>query len=200
MATNYQKAKEKAAWLIEKYALTLPFSVFELGELLRIGSKELSPENLFEVVSTHSPEELEHLSPDDILGFYDASNNTVYINEKQPFNRKRFTMAHEIGHQQLHRSSDKNHFRKSFAKRDLVQPDSENEVEANYFAGYLLAPDEFIEKVLPYTKLMMGGDFMIRELGRLLGLSRESTRIRLKTFKQENPEIWEEYDLSRRLF
>jgi Zn-dependent peptidase ImmA (M78 family) len=200
MAVKYQKAKEQAAWLVEKYALTMPFSVFDLAELLRIGALELSPADLYETVKQLSPDELNGVRPEDILGYFSANDNTVYLNADQSVHRMRFTMAHEIGHQQLHKNSGKNHFRKSFSRQDMFSPQSELETEANYFAGYLLVPDEYIEKTLPYTKLMHGGEFMINELNKFFGISKEATRIRLKTFKEENPEIWEEYDLSKKLF
>jgi IrrE N-terminal-like domain len=200
MQSKYQKAKEKAAWLVEKYALPKVFSVFELAELMGIDAKQLPPQELWNIANSAEPEEVNDYEPNDILGYYDYKNNTVYVSNDQSLYRKRFTMAHEIGHQQLHRNQGKGQFRKIFTRKDAIDPTNALEVEANYFAGYLLVPDQLIIDTLPYTKIMLAGERMVSELSNLFGISKEATRIRLKTFKQENPDYWQEYDLSNRLF
>jgi Zn-dependent peptidase ImmA (M78 family) len=200
MQSKFQKAKEKAAWLIEKYALPKVFSVFELAELLGINALQLPASELNEVVGKLQTSELDQTRSEEILGYYDFENNTVYINNDQSLYRKRFTMAHEIGHHQMHKDHGKSQFRKIFTSKDAVDPSNPLEVEANYFAGYLLVPDQLVIDTLPYTKVMLGGEQMISELSKLFGISREATRIRLRTFKQENPDYWDEYSLSQRLF
>ena len=63
----------------------------------------------------------------------------IYLNKNHSMNRKRFTIAHEIGHLKL------NHL------EDIVYRDSttslgtnENEVKANAFAAELLMPEELV--------------------------------------------------------
>lgn len=198
--SKYTEVKNKVESLIKDYALTMPTSIFDFAKLLGIKIIQLVPEEIHKIVQSKDPLSIESNDPDDILGYFDKEENTFYINKDQHITRKRFTVAHEIGHHQLHSLEKGNHFRRVFLRTDLVNLDESKEAEANYFAGYLLIPDEQIIKKLPYTKLMMGGDYMVKELAKLFAVSPEAMRIRLKTFKQENPEMWEEYNLSQKLF
>lgn len=65
----------------------------------------------------------------------------IHYNEKQNWHRKRFTIAHEIGHLLLNTSCNKSLLSFDFAKDPI-------EVEANQFAAELLIPLESIKKDL----------------------------------------------------
>lgn len=65
----------------------------------------------------------------------------IHFNEKQNWHRKRFTIAHEIGHLLLNTSCNKSISSFDFAKDPI-------EVEANQFAAELLIPLESIKKDL----------------------------------------------------
>ena len=70
----------------------------------------------------------------------DAEYVTIGFNSNHPWCRRRFTIAHEIGHLLLEHTCNKN------------QDDgSHNETEANIFASELLVPTSFIKK--DYTKM-----------------------------------------------
>lgn len=60
-----------------------------------------------------------------------SRNNTpiMWINDKMPNDRKRFTLAHELGHIVMHLRSD-----------DIDKPEEEKEREANMFAAEFLLP------------------------------------------------------------
>lgn len=63
----------------------------------------------------------------------DSEYATIGFNSSHPWCRRRFTIAHEIGHFLL--------------GHDCVKDDSaHNETEANIFAGELLVPTAFIKK------------------------------------------------------
>ena len=72
----------------------------------------------------------------------------IYVSRDDLATRQRFTVAHELGHFQLHRDDDK--FKKgivetvSFMHRDGTQ--SKEELQANEFAGCLLMPTEEVQK------------------------------------------------------
>lgn len=202
MITKYSEAKHKAETLIEQFALTTPVQIFQLADMLGIKWKTYTTDELSSFI-TKKEHEFAKSTPDyqwdDILGYFDKTENVMLINtSNQPITRKRFTMAHEIGHHQLHHEG--NHFRNVFFRQDIVQPRSDIEAEANYFAGYLLMPDKEIEKKLPYTDLMLGGEVTINEFAKMFAVSPDAMRIRLRTYKQEHPAIWEQYKMEDKLF
>ena len=71
-----------------------------------------------------------------VSGFFDAEKNAILVNSEQSGDRRGFTVAHELGHKILHRSS--------YVSQDW------REQEANFFATNLLLPkfmmDEYKEK------------------------------------------------------
>ena len=74
----------------------------------------------------------------DVLGAIDYNQATIWVNQSQPVNRKRFTIAHEIGHAVLHPQEDIVDYRV-----DIEGPKDRKEVQANKFAAELLMPEEF---------------------------------------------------------
>lgn len=64
----------------------------------------------------------------------DAEYATIGFNANHPWCRRRFTIAHEIGHLLLEHGCNKN-----------IEDGSLNETEANQFAGELLVPTSFIK-------------------------------------------------------
>jgi Zn-dependent peptidase ImmA (M78 family) len=69
-----------------------------------------------------------------------AGEKMVYVAKRMPLNRKRFTLAHEIGHISL------GHYGFRFCHRSVG--DARIEREANQFAGHLLLPREtFTQRV-----------------------------------------------------
>lgn len=78
---------------------------------------------------------------------------TIYVKHDDPPNRKRFTIAHELGHYFLHLKYKKED--ETFVDKDInffrgkATESSENrnkEVEANRFAAELLMPADFIKR------------------------------------------------------
>lgn len=201
MVTQYQQVKQKADELFETYALTVPVRVFELADLLGIGWKSCSTSEITKIVSNLNLKEKTTDIARDILAFFDSKNKLLYLHDlNHPITRKRFTMAHEIGHHVLHSDSSDNHFRKVFWRQDIVSPVDKTEAEANYFAAYLLMPDKEINNLLPYSQIMIDGDEIVEKFAKIFAVSPEAMRIRLKTFKQENEEKWRQYDLDKTVF
>lgn len=85
---------------------------------------------------------------------------TIGFNENHPWCRRRFTIAHEIGHMLFNHVCDKNGIK------------SDNEKEADTFAGELLIPTAFIKK--DFSKLPD-----IPELSKLYRVSGEAMAIKL---------------------
>ncbi len=90
---------------------------------------------------------------DDISGFLlrnPDGSAVIGINALHHPNRQRFTIAHEIGHFELHKH-DQVHVDRSIIKlRNSASSKGEDpeEIEANGFAAELLMPEEFLRKDL----------------------------------------------------
>jgi Zn-dependent peptidase ImmA (M78 family) len=126
--------------------------------------KELLQDNLI----TEAPVNLEKIAKklgiviiskpaeDDLCGFlyrdYENNQTVIGVNKSHHPNRRRFTIAHEIGHFILHNhegfhfdSENKNYLLK-LRKKNSNELNENEEKEANRFAAELLMPKEFIEK------------------------------------------------------
>nr|WP_315394811.1 ImmA/IrrE family metallo-endopeptidase [uncultured Sphingobacterium sp.] len=86
---------------------------------------------------------------DEISGVLVLNDNqsTIGINQSHSDVRKRFTMAHELGHFVLHKDKgnmfmDKVLFRKS--SQEYSSQDVQLEKEANYFAANILMPEKAV--------------------------------------------------------
>jgi len=129
--------------LISAYKLAPPIDVERLA-------KELGIEVVYEPTD------------EGLSGFLlrDSKNDTAVIgvNKNHPVTRRRFTIAHELGHFILHNyegfhfDDDKQSFQirerepVTLKKRDAVSSQGSDfeEREANYFAAELLMPDSFV--------------------------------------------------------
>lgn len=108
----------------------------------------------------------------------DNNSNFIGVNEGEVEERKRFTIAHEIGHFVLH-SEDPLHYDKENLESPTVvmyrgnTPNNYNEVEANAFAAELLMPEELVDRCLQL------GINSITELSKIFKVSDDAIRYRL---------------------
>ena len=88
--------------------------------------------------------------PDDISGILNIEQNKkpiIIINSEHHKNRKRFSIAHEIGHYILHKNNGIHIDKKSFLRDNKSsQALYSIEIEANKFAAELLMPIELLKK------------------------------------------------------
>ncbi len=200
------KAKILAEKIIRDYSLYSPVDVFRLGEKMGFNWDVLSFEKLKEVVDTEGgvsdKEKIKGLNTNELLGFYMKAKDTFYLNgdvveqnKTVGVERLKFTLAHEIGHFVLHNDLSKNHFR-IVTRKDLNSKEPE-EVEANYFAAYLLIPDKEIERRLFYARDLDYENDFIPFLAKIFAVSKEAFKNRLETFKKENPYLWKEYRMDK---
>lgn len=109
---------------------------------------------------------------------------TIGVNQNHSETRKRFTIAHEIGHFILH-GDETLHVDKVFAIKLRNQVSSEavdlGEIEANAFAAELLMPTSMVHQriqelpeVLDYEK-----DAVINNMAKVFNVSQQAMTIRL---------------------
>lgn len=131
--SRYQELKSIAADVIEDYSLAYPIDPFELAD--RLGAE-------IYVSKYGLPYAATELSTDD--GFTEVTKSRfsysfkVVINGSKPRLRQRFTAAHECSHILL-----------DHLIGGLPLSGDAMEQEANFFAGYLLAPDVLIHHWTP---------------------------------------------------
>lgn len=130
---RYEELKASIADLIEDYGLTYPLRPLELADAL--GAQVVWYQFGLPLIATA-------LRTDD--GFTEPVKTSyghafrMHVNGQQPAIRQRFTVAHECGHIWLDHLVGR-----AARSRDVM------EVEANFFAGYLLAPDALIQQWVP---------------------------------------------------
>ncbi len=105
----------------------------------------------------------------------------IGVNASHPGTRRRFTIAHELGHLRLHSEADY-HFDKKITQRIRYRNDvsstatNAEEIEANQFAAELLMPEEFLARDIEGLSL---DDADIEALAREYEVSVQAMTIRL---------------------
>lgn len=130
---------------------------------------------------------------DDVSGFLAINKGkaTIAVNKNHHINRRRFTIAHELGHFYLHAKSpkelflDEKYHRNSISKAgvDII------EIEANRFAAELLMPLNFLKDAIKEVKERdiffsiedddLMGNYMIDRLSEKFKVSSQAMQIRL---------------------
>lgn len=120
------------------------------------------------------------------LLYREGSQVIIGVNSDHHINRKRFTIAHEIGHHQLH-SHNPLYVDKGFAVRLRDQKSSEavdfEEIEANTFAAELLMPVWMLNKDAELQKATIDQERDIKALAERYGVSEQAMTFRLINLK-----------------
>lgn len=115
------------------------------------------------------------------FGKYDF-NRIISVNRRDSVARRRFTVAHELGHYYLHRDQ-KNQL---YAHRDAGQS-GQIETEANIFASNLLMPEKMVKQAIDYLDYDEGGSLpdtlKILTVAHEFNVSRDAATVRLKQLK-----------------
>ena len=128
----------------------------------------------------------EKMLEDEYSGFLAVKEKTIVVNARHAPVRRRFTVAHEIGHYQLHRREDANRpvfidRTVYFRKEGTEGTDYKMEMEANAYAAGLLMPEVLLDEYLgkhPHLDLSRNDD--IKTLADEFGVSRPAMEYRLK--------------------
>lgn len=113
--------------------------------------------------------------PEEISGvfFKKDGKQVLGVNQDEHENRRRFTIAHEIGHYLLHPASLLHYDRPEvvhFRSKNVLGPE---EREANFFAAELLMPEELLRKCID------NGITSVSELASQFKVSKEAMSYRL---------------------
>ena len=127
---------------------------------------------------------------DDLSGFLlrdERHHRTIIgVNRRHHPNRRRFTIAHEIGHYLLHRGEELhvdrvvNGYQIKLRDSHSSEGTEVDEMEANLFAAELLMPIQFIDADLAkYAPLCLSDDDKIKMLSLRYGVSTQALTLRL---------------------
>jgi Zn-dependent peptidase ImmA (M78 family) len=104
----------------------------------------------------------------------------IAVNQTHHEHRRRFTIAHELGHYFLHRDHssvfvDAVYYRDESSSEGTKQ----QEIAANAFAAELLMPEEVLRARFSYQPVADADDKLIRAAARQFGVSAQALTIRL---------------------
>lgn len=128
---------------------------------------------------------------DDCSGVLVRQGETAVIgvNRLHHRNRKRFTIAHEIGHFVLHESGtyiDKGTF-VNFRDAESGTGTRSEEIEANRFAAALLMPEKWVKRAFAETQFDPADDETLRTLAERFSVSSTAMSVRLATLRLIDP-------------
>lgn len=112
------------------------------------------------------------------------NKGTIGFNPKESKVRQRFTIAHELGHYELHKNDatdlfvDKD-FKMLFRDQKSSQGTSRSEQEANAFAAALLMPEKILLTEIKNHHFHLTDDGSIKELANLFHVSVSAMTLRM---------------------
>lgn len=142
------------------------------------------PINLDELVKREGINLISYPFEDDISGVLviEGDNATIGINKKSSNVRKRFTLAHELGHYKLHTQKSKMFMDNVFFRKKsegYTSKDEKIEKEANYFAANILMPENLVRKEIIELDCDLHDDTTIASLASKFEVSSSAMTFRL---------------------
>ena len=122
----------------------------------------------------------------DISGilYREKERRVIVVNQHHSAARKRFTIAHEIGHLALHRGEDvhvDSGFRVNLRDPKSATAENVEEIEANAFAANLLMPASWLRGELTDHSIDLNDDSEIATLATKYAVSAQAMMLRLTT-------------------
>lgn len=156
-------------------------------EICEINNISEYPVKIVDLCKNYGFSVFEEYLPDDVSGFIVVqeedfnkyeSGKVIVANLSELAARRRFTIAHELGHYILHKKKDE----KLYAHRDTGES-GRIESEANIFASNILMPEELVRNALELSEnpLVASFDlFKIYYIAEQFAVSRSAAQVRLK--------------------
>lgn len=107
-------------------------------ESLPIGVVDVACKNQIRIIKNSLAKELQ--SGEVGVSIFDGKQWYIVYDDTQSLGRKRFTIAHELGHYFLHREMLLQSLKEGYITRTVERKTSPIEIEANIFASRILAP------------------------------------------------------------
>ena len=152
---------------------------------LLVGQNE-APVQLDQILGRLGVELREMEIAEDISGILirDGKRKFIVVNESHSPARKRFTIAHEIGHLVLHATQDvhvDHTLRINLRDSQAATGENVEEVEANAFAANLLMPMDWLREAMDSDWIDLNDDSEVARLAGQFEVSPQAMLIRLTT-------------------
>lgn len=138
--------------------------------VLRSTWDRVLPVNPIEIANKLGLEVYTSTAIGNLSGYYDDDLKKITVNENESRQRRRFSIAHEIGHAVLQHGSSPRDPSVDYSKLHY----SLKEQQANAFAAELVMPQEAVQYMVEHTKKTF------EEICETFDVSREAMRIRLQ--------------------
>lgn len=127
----------------------------------------------------------------DVSGVLVISNGTGFIgyNPSESPVRQRFTIAHELGHYELHNNENESalfvdkQFKVEFRNQNSSTGEMVYEREANAFAASILMPERILVKEIKNHHFELSDDDNLQELAKLFNVSVSAMTFRLMNLR-----------------
>lgn len=162
MLIGIKEAERKARAIHESRGYIIPLNVTALAEEFGIA---VQPRELADNISGMLAVRGEHA--------------VMHINKNHHGNRKRFTVAHEIGHFVLHRSQSEVFVDAFYRNDDSSKGINPEEIQANAFAAELLMPEKVLREKLSVQPLDVFDEEALTQLAEEFEVSPQALAIRL---------------------
>jgi len=162
MKIDAQGAAQK---LLKRFGATVPVDVYTMAQELGVAVVEESLD-------------------DSVSGFLVVKNDKgiIAVNKNHHTNRRRFSIAHELGHFVLHRKQAKlfvtNVYYRNGSSEKGVDP---KEIQANAFAAALLMPENTLRELVGETAIDLSDEERVKSLAAKFEVSLQAMSVRLSS-------------------
>ena len=114
---------------------------------------------------------------------------TIGVNARHAPTRRRFTVAHELGHFLLHEGQEVRYdhdFRVSLRSEASSEGTNLEEIEANFFAASVLMPDKMLTADPRTAFVHLDDDRAVETLAKSYKVSRQAMSLRISRLLQRN--------------
>lgn len=115
---------------------------------------------------------------EDVSGAFVKEDGEIFVNKKDPIFRKKFTIAHELGHYFLHSDFTAEIVYRKNGEVDITEEERIIEQEANWFAASLLMPREAVKAAWRYFPDVL-------KIAEIFDISTVAATWRIKYLKEE---------------
>lgn len=159
----------------------------KINAILRSLPDQTLPIKIEEIAKSRGLAVVPYELGEDVSGLLAIQNGvgTIGYNQAEPKVRKRFTIAHELGHYELHRDKSDLFVDKEFIYRSVNSGNTainlQMEQEANVFASGILMPTELLRREVEGKNMDLTSDENIKQLAKLFEVSTTAMSIRISS-------------------
>lgn len=159
----------------------------KVSSILRDHDTISLPIDIYEIAKRRGIEVLAYPLGDDVSGLLSIENGkgTIGYKDSETPVRQRFTIAHELGHYELHRDKADLFVDKQFIYRSVNSGDTVEkkimEQEANYFASAILIPTNMLRKEIEKINFDLASETTIEDLAKKFNVSTMAMSIRISS-------------------